>query len=181
MLVGGVFIFLTVEVLCSKWIRKTGRYGHSIVLVVGCVSGIASLWLSATISELKYQQDISAQRGDSKSTAIPSNEPKRAAPKKVRTIQIIFKDSPLFTISRRDRINDDLDAMYSYLAKLGFDIPKAIPPLGVGKDFSAVGSYPGDSIYEQSIQIAQRTLDDPCAACYGYVDYWIGNIIGPMS
>lgn len=55
-LAAGVWVFITIEVLCSKWIKKFGRYFGSIVLLASCLSGVLSVRLAVIISELRHQQ-----------------------------------------------------------------------------------------------------------------------------
>jgi hypothetical protein len=52
-LIAGVWALLTIEVCCSNWIRKTGRYAFSIVLLSCCLSGLVSLQLAITINRLQ--------------------------------------------------------------------------------------------------------------------------------
>jgi hypothetical protein len=55
-LAGGVWILIVVEVWCSKWIRTTGLYAHSIVLLTCTLSGFGAVSLGALINNLKQQQ-----------------------------------------------------------------------------------------------------------------------------
>lgn len=51
----GIWAFLTIEVWCSRWIKRTGRYAASIVLVASFLSGSAAVEISAKIGQLKAQ------------------------------------------------------------------------------------------------------------------------------
>jgi len=42
-LASGVWAFLAIETCCSKWIRACHRYAFSVILLVTCVAGLASL------------------------------------------------------------------------------------------------------------------------------------------
>lgn len=52
-LAAGVWIFVTAEVWCSKWIRKSGPYIGSIVLSVSGFSGTLAVGLAMVIAELR--------------------------------------------------------------------------------------------------------------------------------
>jgi len=55
-LAGGVWIFIVVEVWCSRWIKKLGRFSMCAVLCASGISGTASVLLSRLISDLRQQQ-----------------------------------------------------------------------------------------------------------------------------
>ena len=58
LLIVGVWGLITIEVSCSKWIRKTGRYSSSIILATAFVSGAGSAGLAQLITNLKKQQPV---------------------------------------------------------------------------------------------------------------------------
>ena len=51
---------MSVEVACSRWIRRTGSYAYSIILLACFVSGLASFYLSITILNFKKEQAVNA-------------------------------------------------------------------------------------------------------------------------
>jgi len=53
LLVAGVWALITIEVCSARWLRRTGRYAFSIILVTFCISGLISVLLSAAIAQLK--------------------------------------------------------------------------------------------------------------------------------
>jgi hypothetical protein len=55
LLIAGVGLLIPIEVGCSKWIRKTGRYSWSIILIAVFISGTATVFLAQTIASLKQQ------------------------------------------------------------------------------------------------------------------------------
>lgn len=61
-LASGIWVFATVEVGFSKWLRKTGRYRHAILLATCCVSGLASVRVGSLIAEMRYQSESAANR-----------------------------------------------------------------------------------------------------------------------
>jgi ATP/ADP translocase len=58
MLIIGVWIVITIEVWCSNWIRRTGRYFGAVILSTVLISGTASVGLALTIANLKKQQMV---------------------------------------------------------------------------------------------------------------------------
>ena len=59
----GVWMFITAEVYFSKWIKKTGRYAGSVVLMVCCLSGIGTIDLCKVIAQMKQQQPSDLSTG----------------------------------------------------------------------------------------------------------------------
>lgn len=52
----GMWIFVTLEVWLSKWIKKTGRLAPSVILLSAFLSGTAAVTLGVTIAIMKQQQ-----------------------------------------------------------------------------------------------------------------------------
>lgn len=76
-LAAGVWIFITAEVWCSKWIKKTGRYTTSVVLLASSLSGILTVGIAITITGLKQQQTRNSASGvPPKSLLLPYSESK---------------------------------------------------------------------------------------------------------
>ena len=76
-------------------------------------------------------------------------------------VSLIFKDSPLLTPERKQRITNDINGLYLYLKGLGFPIEKDIPPLGVSRSNAEMmgGTFPGP-IYYRQILFPNDSLDD---------------------
>jgi hypothetical protein len=74
LLIVGVWIVITLEVACSKWIRKTGKYSGSIILCTVFISGTASARLALVIAALKQQQTVQTL-GPALPTPIPEPGP----------------------------------------------------------------------------------------------------------
>jgi hypothetical protein len=72
MLAAGIWIFITVEVGCSKWIKRTRRHFSSVLLTACCLSGIGALKLATTIADVKRQD---AQRSINLNNEPPSPTP----------------------------------------------------------------------------------------------------------
>jgi hypothetical protein len=58
LLIVGVWIVITLEVGCSKWIKNTGRYSGSIILCTAFISGATSARLALVIETLTRQQTV---------------------------------------------------------------------------------------------------------------------------
>jgi hypothetical protein len=105
--------------------------------------------------------------------AAPSEttQPAKSTPEVV----VIFKESPLFTEKRREKIIEAFDEFRSYLVRLGFDIPKDIPPLGVAKGLIMAGGSQYGTVYDMHIVIPEETLDDPkwtVTCAYSNYTFW---------
>jgi hypothetical protein len=95
--------------------------------------------------------------------AKPKAEQKLTESQRPPQLSLIFKNSPLFTPARKERIAKEMESFYRYLTEIGFDVPKDIPPLGTrpGNVISMTGSFPPDSIYVEQIRIPEQWLDKP--------------------
>jgi hypothetical protein len=87
-------------------------------------------------------------------------------------LKLIFKDSPLFTVSRRRRIADEMEKFYRYLVELGLEAPKEVPPIGTRKQggFAMAYALPGP-VYMDSIGLPSSELDNPMTPVRGYAMY----------
>jgi len=96
-------------------------------------------------------------------------------------IELIFKDSPLFTASRRARITKDASRANSYLKRIGIDIPQAIPPIGIDtRDPKAGGyssSFDGPKYYYNEITVQPMTLDKDQGVTQAFISYDVGLYI----
>jgi len=93
-------------------------------------------------------------------------------------VRLIFKDSPIFTPERKERIARQIDDFRNYLVALGFDVPVEVPPLDVsiGNNFVIGGTDP--SIYYQTIGIGEKRIDDPMAVRYVFAAYLFPVLMG---
>ena len=100
-------------------------------------------------SASEIADEMDKRKSATKSDAV---QPQKQAPK----VQIIFKNSPLFTKIRRDRISNTIDGCYLYLYRLGFPVKNELAPIGVvpGAAFRASGTYPG-TIYDRQILLPE--------------------------
>jgi hypothetical protein len=69
LLISGVWAIPTIEVWCSKWIKKTGLLYGSIILLTAFVSGVGALFLAQNIANQKIEQAV--ERSASTTTAPP--------------------------------------------------------------------------------------------------------------
>ena len=94
----------------------------------------------------------------------------------------MFKDSPLFTPERRNRINTDINRFAAYLKNLGIPIPEDIPPIGVdttnpkanGWSFN---SQSNNKYYYNKFTIQQGALDDRQKITEAFCNFVIGRFI----
>jgi hypothetical protein len=82
-------------------------------------------------------------------------------------IQLIFKESRLFTPERKLTLTREVNDFYQYLSALGFNLPNKVPPLGVGPSVSAGGGFP-DTIYAKTITIRSHDVDNLANVRYAY-------------
>jgi hypothetical protein len=106
-----------------------------------------------------------------------AQKPHPANPPRQRQLRLIFKDSPLFTKARKDRIMNRMEDFYLYLKGIGLDeLPKEIPPIGVGGNYGASLIYPGP-IYLGTVTIPETAIDDPAAPVIVYGQYSFGYLM----
>jgi hypothetical protein len=87
-----------------------------------------------------------------------------------KQLQIIFKNSPLLTPHRLERITAGMESFHEYLGQLGLTAPKEVPPIGVGTNYGAAFIYPG-SIYMNTVTVPENAIDDPKAPARVYAGY----------
>ena len=79
----------------------------------------------------------------------------------VRQLNLIFKDSLLFTPARRDQIQTQLDRFYAYLTGVGFELPQDIPPIGTRPGKAISMSYGSTGrVYDADLRIPEQSIDD---------------------
>ncbi len=71
-------------------------------------------------------------------------------------VVMIFKASPLFTEPRKERITKIVDDYRHYLMRVGFEIPKEVPPLGTAKGLGMSGGSEGGGVFNADMVIPER-------------------------
>lgn len=159
-------------------------------LIVPCIVliGLSLLWINTWLTPNTQNSGFSTTAGKTihesgrtpESSTKQTEQPKQPPPKKEGPqaeqskppvppnvapevqVKLIFKDSPLFTPKRKQKITVDIDAFRKYLIGLGFDVPKEIPPIGTsaGKGWTMAFSSNGPIFYD-SIMIGDKEIDNP--------------------
>jgi hypothetical protein len=75
--------------------------------------------------ELSVTKNTAPPLPSSPSAAVHHEEPHKSI------VALVFKNSPLFTRERKERIQRTIDDYYVYLTSIGFDLPKDLPPFGL--------------------------------------------------
>ena len=114
-------------------------------------------------------------RVDATGSAV-NNTPKPPLATKPRELSIHFKNSPLFTPQRQDRISSRMESFHNYLVELGLAAPKEIPPIAVGNAYGGAFTYPGP-IYLDTVSIPEKAIDDPLAPIIVYAQYSFGAMM----
>lgn len=124
------------------------------------------------------------QPGQANTAHLPAPPPPReknsAQPsRRQRVLKFIFKSSPALTNERKELIAEQMNLMYDYLVRLGFDAPKEVPPIGTTKDpdFTAMFNRPGP-IYWNGFSIPEAWLDDPLRVQRVYMFYAFDSLLG---
>jgi hypothetical protein len=99
-----------------------------------------------------------------------------------RQIELIFKDSPLFTKERRSTIRGDINRLASYLGALGLPIPSDIPPIGVDtKNPKATGwsfnEQRNNKYYYNTFTVQHGALDDRHKTTEAFISFVVGRFI----
>ena len=100
----------------------------------------------------------------------------------VPEVSLIFKESPLFTAERKQRVTAVINDFYLYLKGIGFPIEKELPPLGVSNYnvLSMSGSFPG-TIYDRQIYLPKNSLDNADAVRKVYASYVFRRLFGTFG
>jgi hypothetical protein len=94
-------------------------------------------------------------------------------------IELIFKQSPLFTVERKAKITSELDSFRKYLINVGFEIPRKVPPIGVSKGAPNIAGVSPGTIYDAQIYLKEQDLDNPESAIGAYSLYLFTMLIFP--
>jgi len=103
-LIGGVWVFATVEVWCSRWIKKTGRYGSSIVLLSCFLSGLISVRIMTVIARLRVEQSQEQQAkngpgGEANTPTTTLARTPKETPVPPRPKQLFTESGPFFVLA----------------------------------------------------------------------------------
>jgi len=140
-------------------------------------------------SEYKSRYESEPHRA---SALLPAPSDKNSAPPDVRAplakqallppheLKLIFKNSPLFTKPRQDRIGARMESFYRYLANLGLNPPEEVPPIGTGRTYGTVVVDPGP-VYMDTIRIPENAVDDPMAPARAYAIYCFHVLLGSFA
>src|SRR3989442_88482 len=126
-------------------------------------------------NHLQQTYNIESQQQPSQTQQQPDghgepNRPRASSPSAIPKVRLmirrpevilIFKTSPLFTEESKAKITKAVDDFRSYLIKIGFDIPKEVPPLGVAKGLLMSGSSPHSGPYNATMVIPEESLNNP--------------------
>jgi hypothetical protein len=104
---------------------------------------------------------------------------KRVWPRRQLVVEIIFKDSPLWTKQRKKDFSEALDDFYLYLRGIGFTtFSRTIPPIGFAHtNINTSGGQIGADVYYSSIWLSDETADQPRTAVQVYSSYIFNNSI----
>lgn len=127
----------------------------------------------ATVPLSVSQPSLGSTRFSSSTSIQPSVIPR---------LEIIFKNSPLFTSERKQRIESTLNAFHAYLGKLGFKPPTTVPPIEAVPGGTALGRQGGSgSIYRAELLIGETNLDDMTGITLMWADHAFMAMIKPIG
>ena len=86
----------------------------------------------------------------------------------------------IYTPERKEQFRITINDFYSYLSAIGFELPKDVPPIGVGISPSFGGATPG-TIYELQMNVPQDDPDNVDALLNVYSSYLFLSIFPPHS
>jgi hypothetical protein len=158
-----------------------------VLTIVSCGFLIAVLYLTSHVPRLqpptalgKALTDKTSSRKETTSPPEPAGA--KAAPpqptskpesRSTSKVRLIFKDSPLFTKERRQKIGDRLQGFHDYLARVGFDPPLDIPPIEVTPGrHTVVGLFDGSgNPYEGYLRIGELNINEPRGLIFIYANH----------
>jgi hypothetical protein len=101
--------------------------------------------------------------------------------KRVHTVKLLFKDSPLLTPRRQETLKSTINEFYDYLNAVGIEACMDVPPIGTHRGtFGTSGMYPGP-LYMDSIYLPENQLDNVRTGPYAYAMYCFPIILGVYS
>ncbi len=183
MLIFGVWLFVTVEVWCSKWIRKTGGYFGSVILMTAFVSGTAAVGLALTIVNLKKQQTTETSVPSPTQTPTPVPAAPSSPKAKIRLEAIFVNPNHLgiFLTARGGLVRDPKYAVLLWNPKRDqLNMLPSVSTTNIG-DFLKEGQTVGplNALSTQEIPLISNgdllvglsRID--CSICDQSQDYWI--------
>jgi hypothetical protein len=186
----GCFVFLHKSHWTHAWTKLWRNASALALVVVLALIGIPqfrSQWESEHLRKVAETVPTPVVKPDEKTTAkTPLEPPKQVAPQPRETqpplVPLMFKDSPLFTPERRERIAKDINGFAEYLKGLGIPIPADIPPIGVdttnpkatGWSFNEQGNT---KYYYNEFTLKQGILDNRQKVTEAFCYFVIGRFI----
>jgi hypothetical protein len=134
----GVWVFVTAEVWCSKWLNKTGRYAGACVLLASGISGCAAVGVAVIISDLKQQQsqpprampNPSPEQSAKSESALQSLRSDKDSRPLIDDPQIQFTSS-LWTDHRKAYVINQIQTfneyLFAHMRKAGIEPPSRFP------------------------------------------------------
>ncbi len=103
-------------------------------------------------------------------------------PPEATKVELMFKDSPLFTKQRRETISGDINGFALYLNALGVPIPTDIPPIGIDTTNSkgagwSFNEQSNNKYYYNKFTLQQGMLDDRRKITEAFCNFVIGRFI----
>jgi hypothetical protein len=155
--------------------------GILVVLGVALVLGLGFWRLDGwavnkrALSQVNPPQPSPAS-GPNTQNAIPKKEP---PPQPPNPDGFLFKDSPLFTLRRKQLTAKKFTEFKAYLAEVGIDVPKGFPPIGIETDKTMAPHVTTSSgaAYHDTIWMKADQLDDPRMITQNYSGYVFSTLL----
>jgi hypothetical protein len=94
-------------------------------------------------------------------------------------IKLEFKNSPLLTLMRRNKIKNELNTFRNYLIGIGFEVPKETPPFGIGgkgKGWQRATGPTDEPTFYGNIYINSGSIDDLAIWRSAYAHYVFNRV-----
>jgi hypothetical protein len=159
------FTFLNNLGVVKRWSQFHRFIGSAVVpLGVWLLVGFGALKLAPSFPTPKeIATEVVAQ--------LPARTQEVGREQQKPTLNLIFKNSPLFTDARKERIRSEMEKFHRYLVQLGLDVPTEMPPIGTTKRAKTSLVVHPAPIYEGYTYIPEKSLDDPTEAHRVYARY----------
>jgi hypothetical protein len=109
----------------------------------------------------------------------PALPPRRATEAR---LDLMFKDSSLFTSKRREAITEDVNQFAAYLEALGLPIPTDIPPIGIDTTNPKLAGWSfneqtNNKYYYNKFTLQQGMLDDRQKITEAFCSFVVGRFL----
>lgn len=99
-------------------------------------------------------------------------------PNPTRVLNLLYKDSALWTPERKTKVQGEIEEYYRYLTSFGFDLPKTVPPIEIVQGHALARSFGDPEPLLQFFTLGTEEINRGGAARYYYSSYIFETLFG---